>query len=114
MRKEQGAWRIEQSYRVSAYSFLPHASLTTVFVLCLNLGNIHLPLSDKKQAGFETVGFSCQCSVPVRSGDCNYFFNFSILLSFNASPRKAKAFSLASNRSSSLTILYRSNTERVR
>jgi hypothetical protein len=41
--KSQGAWRIEQSYRVSAYSFL--------LILCLNLGNIHLPLSDKKQAG---------------------------------------------------------------
>jgi hypothetical protein len=29
-----------------------------VLVLCLNLGNIHLPLSDKKQAGMEIVGFS--------------------------------------------------------
>src|SRR5262245_39267761 len=32
-------------------------------VLCLNLGNIHLPLSYKKQAGLEIVGLSCQCSV---------------------------------------------------
>jgi len=30
--------------------------------------NIHLPLSKKKQVGVEMVGFSCQCSVLVRSG----------------------------------------------
>src|SRR5215471_7522741 len=35
----------------------------SALVLCLNLGNIHLPLSDKKQAGLEIVGLSCQCSV---------------------------------------------------
>ena len=58
--------------------------------------NIHLPLSDKKQAGLEIVGLSCQCSVLVRSGWNNYFFNFSILLSFTASARKASSFSLAS------------------
>src|SRR5262245_1669892 len=30
--------------------------------------NIHLPLPNKKQASLEMVGFSCQCSVLVRSG----------------------------------------------
>src|SRR5215510_9184831 len=44
----------------------------------------------------------------------SYSFNFSILLSFIASQRKAKTFSLASTRSSSLTMLYRSKTARVR
>jgi hypothetical protein len=39
---------------------------------------------------------------------CNYSFNFSILLSFIASQRKAKTFSLASTKSSSLTMLYQS------
>src|SRR5262249_29889600 len=41
MRKEHRAKRIEQSYRVSAYSFLPHASRTAVLVLCLNLGRTY-------------------------------------------------------------------------
>src|SRR5215813_4975422 len=44
----------------------------------------------------------------------NYSFNFSILLSFIASQRKAWSFSLASTRSSLLTMLYRSKTLRVR
>jgi hypothetical protein len=41
---------------------------SSVLVLFLNLGNIHLPLSDKKQAGFKMVGLSCQCLVLVRFG----------------------------------------------
>src|SRR5262245_25747519 len=64
MQKEQGAWRKAQSYRVSAYSFLLHG-LTAVLVLCLNLGNIHLPISAKKQAEIEIVGFLV--NVPFRS-----------------------------------------------
>src|SRR5262249_58957240 len=47
-------------------------------------------------------------------GQNNYSFNFSILLSFIASQRKAWSFSLASTRSSLLTMLYLSKTLRVR
>src|SRR5262249_21045885 len=46
-------------------------------------------LSAKKQAG---VGLSRQFSVLIFSGDCNYSFNFSILVSFIASQRKACLF----------------------
>jgi hypothetical protein len=47
--------------RADPFSLGPQA----VLVLCLKLGNINLPLSDKKQAGVEIVGLSCQCSVLV-------------------------------------------------
>jgi hypothetical protein len=72
-----------------------------VLVLCLNLGNIHLPLPDKKQAGFEIVGRSCQCSVLVRSGDCNYFCIGTTGFCFTASLRNGSSFIDASIRSDS-------------
>jgi hypothetical protein len=53
---------------ISPSRLMAFASRRAVLVSCLNLGNIHLPLSDKKQAGLEIVGLSCQCSVQVRSG----------------------------------------------
>ena len=61
--KSEEHQRIEQSYRVSAYSFLPHAiARLTAGCACFvpEPGqNIHLPLSKKKQAGLEIVGLSC-------------------------------------------------------
>src|SRR5262249_60041977 len=64
----QRAWRIQQSYRVSAYSFLPHSSRTTVLVLCLNLGRTYtLHCRRKSKSCLEMLGFSCQCLVLVRA-----------------------------------------------
>jgi hypothetical protein len=54
-------------------------------VLYRNLGNIHLPLSDKKQACLEIVRLSCQCSVLVGCGECNYFCIRTIVCCFTAS-----------------------------
>src|SRR5262245_34663492 len=60
MRKVQGAERIEQTCRVSAHSFfLTSHARVAVLVLCLNLGNIHLPLSAKKQTGLVQLSESC-------------------------------------------------------
>src|SRR5262249_21936738 len=56
--KAHRAKRIEQSYRGSAYSFLPHASCTAALVLCLNMGRTYtFHCRSKRPAGFEIVGF---------------------------------------------------------
>src|SRR5215813_2931210 len=51
--------------KLPSFRLFTSPSRTTVLVLCLNLGNIHLPISAKKQAEIEIVGLSCQCSVLV-------------------------------------------------
>src|SRR5262245_60503182 len=74
-RKTQRPWRIVQRCRVSPYSFfLSHTSRTTVPVMCLNLGRTYtFHCRTKRQASLEMVGPPGQCSVLVRSGNCNYF-----------------------------------------
>src|SRR5262249_38130925 len=56
----QSARSMAHRAKLPSFRLFISPSRTAVLVLCLNLGNIHLPLSAKKQMGLEIVGLSCQ------------------------------------------------------
>jgi hypothetical protein len=93
MRKVQGAGRIEQGYRVFAYSFLPHASAFHLTAGCdcfvLNLGRQHLPLLDKKQASLVQLSESSMTKLPkLRKSDGLQRSKTLDISSRNRKPRK--------------------------
>src|SRR5262245_52188106 len=102
MGKAQRAARIEHGYRISAYSFLPHSSRTTVLVLCLNLGRtytFHCRRKSKRAA--KGLGFLV-----------NVWFWSAVTLTLNQRGREFK--SSAANESLFTAGLRRLWAERVR